>query len=895
MAYPIFTEINTDIYNNINSIGQGGAAIIQNKAVNATSHYPWLRVISGGGGTGCIMYSNPDVPLIMKTTEVKDKDGKVTYVNSPSSYGNQKTSGMIGYDWKGTPIYPDNTIGIGNFVLKPSPVITGLEIKEGKDQISREGNLTIKCFSLGQCEAIQKYFMEPGHSLLIEYGWSSAQSLKQLIDVTTSPGNIPTLVADANLNQDALHKKRVDSKGEYDSFFAFIVGGNTTSEGDDFTIVVKLRGMPGLPTFLQLQKNINPIVVIRDAKGKKLSSAVTAIPTATPFGESEINIAASAPGVTSGERRYKWMFNDLPAIRQTPEVKAIVKNVSVKNTDYGYWDLINFDYSVSEELKKFSSSGWTLSWPFYKGGGDIELKDASISKDKIISKNRYIQFALAIKILNSNNGLTSYQVGNKKIEVKIDSKARIGAFPGIFSTRASKLLIPGKIPNFYSFYLSSDNVDAKEILKTSKFIDNSIYGRAWVFDATQNKEVLQNYWYSFVQDSDLTPPAGVSGHHEIAGYWGRLEHLYINFDLFVNIMKNSANKSIREVLMELLNEMSAAANSFWNFQLVEKVGPTGDITIGIIDENWGGVNIYSPKVFAHSGEASKFLEADLDINIPAEMTMALISRRLGYTSNPDMHILQPIGAFSEFPDKFLTKVNYSETPPDKAGNPNQDAAVTNAEELKKQIEAQRKTFILEEAIAGYQVISQYKNSAGDIIYSTIIDGASGTITTLYDKGPSGQAFEKLINDLADAEENVKINVQMAVENNLKKIDIVPNPYNASVNSDALQAGAGFTAFNNNFKIYCCDDTQLFDILKNNAFLAYPSDKTSPPLPIKYSFKILGKSGLRRGDIFNIAGIPRKYAEHGFFQIINIEQNIQGSLWTTSITGQYRQNIKNVKK
>ena len=626
MAYPIFSEINTDIYNNINSIGQGDAAIIQNKAVNATSHYPWLRVISGGGGNGCIMYSNPDVPLIMKTTEVKDKDGKVTYVNSPSSYGNQKTSGMIGYDWAGKPIYPSNTIAIGNFVLKPSPVITGLEIKEGKDQISREGNLTIKCFSLGQCEAIQKYFMEPGHSLLIEYGWGSAQSLKELIDVTTSPGNIPTLVADANLNQDALHKKRVDSKGEYDSFFAFIVGGNTTSEGDDFTIVVKLRGMPGLPTFLQLQKNINPIVVIKDAKGKKLSSAVTAIPTATMFGESEIKIDASAPGVISGERRYKWMFNDLPAIRQTPEVKAIVKNVSVKDTDYGYWDLVNFDYYVYEQLKAFSASGWTLSWPFYQGSGEIQLKDATISKDKVVSKNRYINFALAIKILNSNNGLTSYQVGNKKIDVKIDSKARIGAFPGMFSTRASKLLIPGKIPNFYSFYLSSDNLDANEILKESNFIDNRIYGKAWVFDATQNKEVLQNYWYSFVQDSDLTPPAGTSGHHEIAGYWGRLEYLYINFDLFANIMKNSANKSIREVLMELLNEMSAAANSFWNFQLVEKVGPTGDITLGIIDENWGGINIYSPKIFAHSGEASKFLEADLDINIPAEMTNALILR-----------------------------------------------------------------------------------------------------------------------------------------------------------------------------------------------------------------------------------------------------------------------------
>ena len=893
MAYPIFSEINTDIYNNINSIGQGGAAIIQNKAVNATSHYPWLRVISGGGGTGCIMYSNPDVPLIMKTTEVKDKDGKVTYVNSPSSYGNQKTSGMIGYDWKGTPIYPDNTIGIGTTSLKPSPVITGLEIKEGKDQISREGNLTIKCFSLGQCEAIQKYFMEPGHSLLIEYGWSSAQSLKQLIDVTTSPGNIPTLVADANLNQDALHKKRVDSKGEYDSFFAFIVGGNTTSEGDDFTIVVKLRGMPGLPTFLQLQKNINPIVVVRDAKGKRLSSAVTAIPTATMFGESEIKIDANRDGVISGERRYKWMFNDLPAIRQTPEVKAIVKNVSVKNTDYGYWDLVNFDYYVYQQLKAFSASGWTLSWPFYQGSGEIQLKDATISKDKVVSKNRYINFALAMKILNSNNGLTSYQVGNKKIEVKIDSKARIGAFPGMFSTRASKLLIPGKIPNFYSFYLSSDNLDANEILKESNFIDNRIYGKAWVFDATQNKEVLQNYWYSFVQDSDLTPPAGVSGNHEIAGYWGRLEHLYINFDLFANIMKNSANKSIREVLMELLNEMSAAVNSFWNFQLVEKVGPTGDITLGIIDENWGGINIYSPKIFAHSGETSKFLEADLDINIPAEMTNALILRRLDYTSNPDAHILQPIGAFSEFPDKFLTKVNYSATLPDIAGNPNQDASVKKVEELKKQIEAQTKSFIItSETIDlpdGSVTTTKATDSAGTLVYFIQL----GAID--YANTAAGQAFKKLNDDLKAAEEDVKTNKQMAVENNLRKIDVVPNPWNTSVNSNALQSGAGFTSFNDNFKIYCCDDTQLFDILKNNAFEKYPSDKTSPPLPIKYTFKILGKSGLRRGDIFNIAGIPRKYAEHGFFQIINIEQNIQGSLWTTSITGQYRQNVKSVKK
>ena len=54
---------------------------------------------------------------------------------------------------------------------------------------------------------------------------------------------------------------------------------------------------------------------------------------------------------------------------------------------------------------------------------------------------------------------------------------------------------------------------------------------------------------------------------------------------------------------------------------------------------------------------------------------------------------------------------------------------------------------------------------------------------------------------------------------------------------------------------------------------------------------MGKSGLRRGDVFNIRGIPERYAKNGFFQIINIEQNIEGNLWTTTVTGQYRQDSR----
>ena len=78
-------------------------------------------------------------------------------------------------------------------------------------------------------------------------------------------------------------------------------------------------------------------------------------------------------------------------------------------------------------------------------------------------------------------------------------------------------------------------------------------------------------------------------------------------------------------------------------------------------------------------------------------------------------------------------------------------------------------------------------------------------------------------------------------------------------------------------------------MSNNAFEKYiGADKTSQPLPIEYTFTILGKSGLRRGDVFNIWGIPKKYRDNGFFQITQIEQNVSGNVWKTTVTGKYRQ-------
>lgn len=912
MAFPIYSDIAAPVFNSIITNGTNNP-YSANPNLDASTLVAWIRLISGTG-EGLIMTSNPENARIINTPAANPTLANSAYYNGV--YGDPGKSGFIGYDWKGKTIHPYLTPVGGDLVLRPSPLITALEVKEGKDQISRHALLTIKCFSLAQCEMIQEYCMEPGHSLLIEYGWNTDSALAQLTDIS-NPNYIVKDAADENLNQDVLHSKRVLSSGNYDSFFGFIVGGSTSAEGDGFIITVKLRGMPGLPTFLQLQHTVNPFV---PTKG------TTVIQTAKPYTAAEITNTAGGSGIDSilGNRRYKYMFNKLPPIRQTPQVQTIINKVNAKVSAYGWWDLVNFDLPVTEGVMNFQTD--ISKVPVYaavqKKLGlvhEIVVGNVSVPKEKLVSENKYINFGVALEILNANNGLNGYKIGDKLVNVKIATKGYIGAFPGIFSTKPSKLLIPGKIPNFFEFYLNPTTVDVNKILDSSTFIDNSILGKTLKYDST-GKATLVSEKYSFVQDVDLEPPlidpknpskGRYFGYYEKAGYYGKLDYLYINFDLFYNTIKNSPNKSIKDVLLEMLNEMSSAVNSYWNFQIVESVEANGDITLQIIDENWAGKNTVKPKVFFHSGEQSVFLEAELDIDIPSEMTNKIILAREDYTSNPDSRPLKIGGVFSQDSDMFFNGIDYvgksvklaaglKSTP--KVTDPFKLAGQTRAQ-LEQRLKTLKASVIKKPASRLSKILSaiaaagtnssitEYVNpTTGEAVYTELVSNSYGVPPKeLGAPTRSGAEFDAIVAAIEAAKQEEDKIANTNITANLAKIDIVPNPSVNIINAGALDPSVGFAQFNKNFKIYCCDDTQLFDVLQTNAFENYiDSDKTGILLPIRYSFTILGKSGLRRGDIFNIWGIPKKYRDNGFFQIVEIDQSLDGMMWKTRITGQYRQ-------
>ena len=137
--------------------------------------------------------------------------------------------------------------------------------------------------------------------------------------------------------------------------------------------------------------------------------------------------------------------------------------------------------------------------------------------------------------------------------------------------------------------------------------------------------------------------------------------------MFVSKLQQD-NKNIREILLDILNEMSSAVNGFWNFQIVEGESEDGSIILTVVDENWIGENPDETSIisFRHNGIDSPFLNSTLDIAIPSEMANQIIMKRLGYESQKDMaYVSIDTGSFfNSDTDLFMKRVTQTDTVPD---------------------------------------------------------------------------------------------------------------------------------------------------------------------------------------------------------------------------------------
>ena len=848
--WPKLTNIEPNIASKIKSYSD---------SMEASKLNAWIRVFSGA-----IVGSNQG--LIMQSNDSDFKLFKAAGDTNPTIYGGLQSSGVLGKDWNGNAV--ETALGRR---LRPSPIITSFSVKEGKDQISRQATLEIKAFSLEQMEKIQSYFLEPGYSLYIEWGWNTTDGVRN-ITTATGTGNIVSTIADKSLSWTNLSNTRKNSNGEFDCFLGFIVGGNVSGDSENFNISVNLRGAPSLPTYMQTNQGTTRI----DADGKLAESRKVKKPFGTVESETE----------ASQLRRFGKMFNDLPAFRQTIDI-ANLKS-SVIPTQF-----INFDEVVRKQVHAAVSPNWlsdaAIEVDLVSSDGS-ETKEIEIVKEDLFSSHRYIRMDLAVEILNKIGSLDAYKIGGKEITFKIDiNNTVIGSFPNQFSTKADKLIIPGTVPDFFQYYLQSNEI---EQLNGGKLLvnDKTIEPR-WAKDGLE----------IFRPNSDLNQ----FGFKEKAGYWGYLKFLFVNFEMFKYKIEQK-NKNIREIFLDILNEMSSAVNSFWNFQIVEGE-LDGNINVTVIDENFIGQNPTEtqPVSFRHVGNGSVFLEANIDISIPAEMTNQIVATRLGNSSNPDEAIVSTSkkSFFETGGDLFISATS---TPATDTTTENVEpapdpvpAGPTKQDEIDALLKRQA------DLLAQREKIPNDRNDANrtERIRLYQASNAAGSDARKLQRELQAEATAAAAAAEAAVKAEQKAQVEAAATTltaNLSKLTVVPlskldklvgKDGKKPLGSEELNDQDELTNLINlkqNFMIYSFDDTEFLDRLKREAFGNKGEGSLSHPLPIKYSFKILGNSGIRRGDMFNILGIPAKYAAKGLFQVTQIEHSLEGNQWFTNITGDYRQ-------
>jgi len=861
--WPKLSNINKDIHDKITNRNN----------LEASKLNCWVRLFSGVGD-GLIMVSNPDTQLFAAAGE----GGIYGFAGTadPEASG---FSGTLGNKWgtlKAGEFTPGEHLSPeGGRSLRPSPMVTSLEFSEGEDQISRSGKISLKVFSLEQMELIQEYFMEPGYNLFIEWGWNTPEGVSGLIK-TDDPNKIPSLASSGNLNQNQIRKKGIDSTGDYDNFLGFIVGGGVGNDGENFSVEIELRGTPELPTYLQSQNPALKVTYITGEGAEGTFAKVTSKEGSLPYGEGVLTGTEGAnPENVARDRRFATMFNSLPSHRQTSDIIAM-------KDKFDLYDFVNCDGLITENIDNYIQGSFFANLvkainPLQKVDS-VKVQQFQIEKEKLFSKKKYIRFERALDIIGGS-GLTSYTMGDDKLQCSIDiSDTKIGAFPLIFSTKPESLLIPGLLPDFEQYYLQTTKPDYDSI--TANPAKNWI-GR-----------------YAFVTGQSTN-----AGHKENKNFWGYLRNLYINEDMMVNSM-TSKNKNIREILYDILNEISSAVNSFWDFQIVEGKNSAGNIVLTVVDRNWVGQSPGTPKEFYHNGDKSRFLNSSLTIDIPGEMANQIISQRLGAITKTDGATVETGTGrfFAKAADRFMKglTINNSETTPPSEDTSPDLSKVSGKNEQKGLNEAEIKALRAE-----YRVMTKSEDYPDGYYLRPSNYKSNKTNTERMEKTEvgrrslKGQAMAQKLLELEKENEKLDEEVieaqETTINSNTSNLDIVPNPAVIESIEGKLDDGVvtqenaeDEVTFSENFRIYTFRDTNLFNIIKNNKLLGQNKGKLSHPLPIKYSFTILGTSGIRRGDMFNIVGIPEKYRKHGLFQVNSVEHSIEGMKWETTIEGLYRQ-------
>lgn len=712
--------------------------------------------------------------------------------------------------------------------IRPNPIVSGFSIDFSNRGTLRKATIKIKCFTLEQVQEIQKFFLEPGISVFVQWGWNHTSAGASVHPRPTTPSE--QLKFYRRISE--LNSIRDYNKGCYDNLVGIITGGQTTIQDDGFEVTTKVSSLGEL---LRGMSTGDPVTSVTDENNRDTSIQPR-------YSDTDINKLREVNEVSSGgtggasftkivgtPRLVQWayLYNELPDTMKTREIMQWGED----NIRLG--DLIGFDDAVRDSVKDgINQSLWNVDKFTF-----LNKTFSATENDTPVSDQRYIKFSTFIGLLNEfsrvRKGSTS---GWSRFKIDIDYSF-CGSFRSIFSCHEN-VFIPNtqawnwynRNPNYTNSITANSNISGSG---GPERIDNSIIAEngdkisfpdLYNFAKKSNVPILINGDSVSIRDlsideADTTQSRWFTFPRGSVGWIG---DLYINSRLAFNVFTNTT-MPIDDLLTETLNEMAKATDGFWHFQLVED---SKDHVLKIIDENLTNeIDAKAAKKLEIIlyGPNSHVLSSNFSIDIPRVMANKIVMQK---SATDDVLISKDAGIrglFSNKKDSVLW--NYS---PEKESNlltQNKSVKATEKDDVSIRIE-RWKAFV-----KTAKLLVQPKLTALGTVYREM-------------KTPTGTVADKIL---------------------IPGVSIYPDTFTSALRGE------------------------LSKTTKTGASNGVSTISSSTPLPVKVEFTVLGISGFKVGDLINLKGVPLNFSDQmiGTFVVTEIKHTVDQKMWTTDVTATYK--------
>lgn len=546
----------------------------------------WVRVCSNGVGL------ESRVPLREGFVFYGGKDFYTGYGFNSGFYGAEfvttgvdvRNKSVIGYTPDGAPHIIDNDLANSQYPIHVPPPevekVTAIIQKE----LLRKVRIEWVCFSSEQLSYMTPYFLVPGISMIVEWGWNHFNPMS-LVDLK-DPRELSRLFN----NPYPLYTENVlNSKGNYEVVFGIVTNFEWSIEGNKIRCSTEVTSKDRLWAGQLIDSNMiqSDNAIMKNERGdieidEKKEDNINVIDSLRKFVE-----------------QYLEEFKNLvgPDVKEenAPNLKAFISYLK-KNHKQNYEDYLYGLYFGRDEksIDKYANKE-----------DDFDLKSPR--------KNFWINMGLIVEIINFHASKCE-GVNNKELfRVDVDDCV-ICAHPNLISSNGDILLIPNqRSPKYFSgmfgYALNPDeyrnrmlpctetstdlpkasDLDPNEISPSIKWADYRIKKICIPLSKIQRDDIssiindnrirrkkgkdssyFYNFEFPFSKNYVMIEDGNVKTYE--SNYTGFFKDLYLNAAEFKNIIKDSSVTKFIDIYREIFYRINSAASEFWQLKLAGSTG-----------------------------------------------------------------------------------------------------------------------------------------------------------------------------------------------------------------------------------------------------------------------------------------------------------------------------------